>query len=34
MKVENQIQEIEPEMVVVGGAYAATILGLIFWLAL
>ena len=34
MRDENQIQEIEPEVVVVGSAYAATLLGLIFWLAL
>ena len=34
MRDENQTQEIEPEVVVAGGAYAATLLGLIFWLAL
>ena len=33
MPNENHIEEIEPGVIALGAAYAATLIGMIFWLA-
>ena len=33
MANENRIEEIEPSVIALGAAYAATLIGMIFWLA-
>jgi len=33
MTDENRIEELEPGVVALGAAYAATLIGMIFWLA-
>ena len=33
MENENRIEEIEPGVIALGATYAATLIGMIFWLA-
>jgi len=33
MANENRIEEIEPAVIALGATYAATLIGMIFWLA-